>query len=191
MAAVSLEELIEKDTESERHIPAAVFIERVEEFIGQRQATDVLTALQELYQKYQLMQASMGQQKGALLGKLPDIVSCLSIVNHQIRQRDSDAPDQDVRFQLADQVYAKAKVPPGNAVCLWLGANVMLEYTLDEAKALLEKNEKNANLSLASLEEDMAFLRDQITTTEVNIARVHNFNVRLRQQQRAQAGEAK
>ena len=29
------------------------------------------------------------------------------------------------------QVYAEAVIPPTDKVCLWLGANVMLEYTLD------------------------------------------------------------
>ena len=32
------------------------------------------------------------------------------------------------------------KVPPTDKVCLWLGANVMLEYTLDDAEVLLKKN---------------------------------------------------
>lgn len=42
-----------------------------------------------------------------------------------------------VDFAIADQVYAKAKVPVTRTVNLWLGANVMLEYPLEEAKELL------------------------------------------------------
>ena len=34
------------------------------------------------------------------------------------------------------QVYAEAVIPPTDKVCLWLGANVMLEYTLDGEWAL-------------------------------------------------------
>merc|ERR1719327_2041589 len=60
----------------------------------------------------------------------------------------------------------------------------MLEYTLDEALELLTTNESNARTTLKSVEEDMAFLRDQLTTTEVNIARTHNYTVKLRQKQR-------
>ncbi|XP_073655543.1 prefoldin subunit 3 isoform X3 [Tursiops truncatus] len=48
-------------------------------------------------------------------------------------------------------------------------ANVMLEYDIDEAQALLEKNLSTATKNLDSLEEDLDFLRDQFTTTEVNI----------------------
>lgn len=40
-------------------------------------------------------------------------------------------------YQLADNVFAKARVKPVNTVNLWLGANVMLEYELQEAITLL------------------------------------------------------
>lgn len=52
---------------------------------------------------------------------------------------------------------------------LSLQANVMLEYDIDEAQALLEKNLLTATKNLDSLEEDLDFLRDQFTTTEVSI----------------------
>lgn len=48
-------------------------------------------------------------------------------------------------------------------------ANVMLEYDIDEAQALLEKNLSTASRNLETLENDLDFLRDQFTTTEVSI----------------------
>lgn len=83
-------------------------------------------------------------------------------------------------FLLANNVYSKASVPPTDKVCLWLGANVMLEYDIDEAQALLEKNLSTASRNLETLEEDLDFLRDQFTTTEVNMARVYNWDVKRR-----------
>ena len=65
-------------------------------------------------------------------------------------------------------------------VCLWLGANVMLEYPRDEAILLLEDNLKNAKAALVTLVDDMGHLRDQITVTEVNMARVFNWDVKVR-----------
>ncbi|KAE8584307.1 hypothetical protein XENTR_v10020910 [Xenopus tropicalis] len=59
-------------------------------------------------------------------------------------------------------------------------ANVMLEYDIDEAQALLEKNLSTATRNLDSTEEDLDFLRDQFTTTEVNMARVYNWDVKRR-----------
>ena len=40
-------------------------------------------------------------------------------------------------FAISDQAYAKARIPVTDSVNLWLGANVMLEYPLEEARALL------------------------------------------------------
>ena len=48
-----------------------------------------------------------------------------------------DAVQAVVDFPLSNTVFAKAKVPPVKHVNLWLGANVMLEYDLEEADALL------------------------------------------------------
>ena len=53
-------------------------------------------------------------------------------------------------------------------------ANVMLEYTYEEALELLTKNLNNAVDTVESLDADLDFIKDQITTTEVNIARVYN-----------------
>ena len=69
-------------------------------------------------------------------------------------------------------------------MCLWLGANVMLEYPRSEAIELLQKNLSNAKTALAELIEDMGFLRDQVTTTEVNMARVFNWDVKERRKQK-------
>lgn len=61
----------------------------------------------------------------------------------------------------------------------------MLEYPLDEARDMLEKNLNNANTTLYSTGEDLKFLKEQITTCEVNIARVYNNVVMSRPQRTA------
>ena len=86
---------------------------------------------------------------------------------------------------LSDQLYVNAKVPATNKVCLWLGANVMLEYDIEDAEKLLQKNLSTAETNLEELSNDLCFLRDQITMTEVSMARVYNFDVKKRQQQKA------
>lgn len=53
----------------------------------------------------------------------------------------------------------------------------MVEYTFDEAILLLEKNLQNALGNLKSYEEDINYLKDQVTTCEVNISRVYNVHV--------------
>ena len=68
-------------------------------------------------------------------------------------------------------------------VGLWLGANVMVEYTYDDALVLLGKNLANAQAKIAETDGDMDFLKDQITTTEVNMARVYNQGLANKQAQ--------
>ena len=58
---------------------------------------------------------------------------------------------------------------PNHILSLCFKANVMLEYSIAEAEALLSKNLKAAQKNLAEIEEDLGFLRDQYTTTEVSI----------------------
>ena len=60
----------------------------------------------------------------------------------------------------------------GWLVCLFVCVFVwqMLEYPFDEANALLNKNMTTAKESLATVEKDLSFIKDQITTTEVMLA---------------------
>lgn len=83
---------------------------------------------------------------------------------------------------LIDQVFTNARVAPKTkTVCLWLGANVMLEYPLLEAEQVLLKNRSLADTKLTQIDADLEFLRSQITTTEVNMARVYNWDVKQRE----------
>ena len=75
-------------------------------------------------------------------------------------------PDSDpieTTFELNDTLYAKAHIPPTEEVYLWLGANVMLAYPLGEAETLLDSKLSAAKQNLANCEEDLDFLREQIT----------------------------
>lgn len=61
----------------------------------------------------------------------------------------------------------------------------MLSYPLDEAIDLLRKRLEGSRTSLARTTEDLEFLRDQITTMEVNTARIHNWDVKRRRERYA------
>ena len=61
----------------------------------------------------------------------------------------------------------------------------MLEYKIQEAFDLLSSKLVSAKTSLSQVKEDLAFLKEQITTMEVNIARVYNYDVKLRRMEKA------
>lgn len=83
------------------------------------------------------------------------------------------------RYNLADSIYGKAEIDcSAGIVNLWLGANVMLEYTYEEAIDFLTQNEVTARKEFEGVKEDLAFVRDQIITCEVAMTRIFNWDVR-------------
>jgi len=166
-------------------IPRAFFVDNVDEFMSMEEnksAEAVLQRLDEQHTKYKFMESQLVTKKNRLKFQIPDISTSLDIVKHMQANKDSVEP-METRFQMCDTLYMKASVPPSKTVNLWLGANVMLEYSLDDAEALLNKNKSAAVKSLSQVDEDLGFLRDQTTTVEVNMARVYNWDVKRRQGQ--------
>ena len=54
----------------------------------------------------------------------------------------------------------------------------MLEYTYDEAIDLLSTKLTKASKDLEETSEDLALVRNQIITAEVNISRIYNWDVK-------------
>merc|ERR1712183_813942 len=114
----------------------------------------------------------MGQQK------IPEIEKTLSLVFF-LKEKNEAKENFETLYSLADMVFAKAEVDCSvGIVNLWLGANVMLEYTYDEAIDLLSSKLIAAKRECNKISHDLSFTRDQIITTEVNISRIYNWDVR-------------
>lgn len=144
----------------------------------------VLKKLDENHSKYKFMEFNLVNKRRRLKAQIPDLENSLEMIK-KLQVEKNNSHDLETQFVLSDQVYAKAVIAPTDKVCLWLGANVMLEYTLDDAQELLTKNIQAAKKNLAYIEHDLDFVRDQFTTTEVNMARVYNWDVKKRQAERA------
>jgi len=108
------------------------------------------------------MEANLQRRVGGLKGKMPDIEKTLETVRFLQLRRGTEAP-LETTFELNDTLYARAEVPPTDEVFLWLGANVMLSYPIDDAEALLGDKLLAAQTSLGNCEEDLEYLREQIT----------------------------
>ena len=39
-------------------------------------------------------------------------------------------------FEVSEGIYSRARIEDADSVCLWLGANVMLEYSCEEVHIL-------------------------------------------------------
>ena len=167
-----------------RGIPLAPFIDNVEDYVSSRAEVEpVLKNFQEMISKYQFMQVNTERRMVGLKDKIPDIQKTLDTVRF-LSARGSEAEPLETTFELNETLFAKAVVPPTEEVYLWLGANVMLAYPMQEAVELLEGKLSAAKTSLKNCEEDLDFLREQITTMEVATARVYNWDVVTRRKER-------
>jgi prefoldin subunit 5 len=112
------------------------------------------------------MQQNTQRRAAGLKDKIPDIQKTLETVRF-LKSRKDDAEPLETTFELNDTLYAKAEVPPTDELYLWLGANVMLSYSIPEAEELLQSKLSTAKQSLGTCEEDLDFLREQITVRTI------------------------
>lgn len=147
-------------------------------------------------QQYKFMEVSKKQQLGDLNVKIPDIEKNLNIISHIKETKKSDDEEDktiETNFELNDTLYTRATIDASSleSVYLWLGAEVMLEYPLDEAIELLNDRLKSNTAQLGLVKEDLEFLKENITTMEVNTARLYNWDVERRKKLRATEEGAK
>ncbi|KXJ90217.1 Prefoldin subunit-domain-containing protein [Microdochium bolleyi] len=169
-----------------RGIPQAPFVDKVEDYVSSRQEVEAtLRNFQEMISKYQFMELNLQKRITGLKDKIPDIQKTLDTVKF-LQTRTDESEPIETTFELNETLFAKASVPATKEVYLWLGANVMLSYPVDEAEELLTTKLATAQRSHSNCEEDLEFLREQITTMEVAIARVYNWDVVQRRKERAE-----
>jgi prefoldin subunit 5 len=172
-------------SENTSGIPQAVFIEDVNAFLSDCSAgapindqfiEGILDIMQQEYSKFKMMEQQLTYNLQQYKTKIPEINKTLNAI---IRLKDAGEEDKELKlsYSLADNVWAKAHIVPEDKVYLWLGANVMLEYSYDDAMGILNENLAKAKEKEIQTRGDLAFLKDQITTSEVNIARVYNHSV--------------
>ncbi len=159
MSAAKLIPLTEP-SDNPRKIPQAVFIDNTEAWVEKYGGDELISNMNELYQKYKFMEQQLIRGRESLRVKTPDIRKTLEVVR-MLKEKHSKSEEMQTNFLISDNVWAKATIPNDTGrVGLWLGANVMIEYSHDEALALLERNLKNAEIRITSTEEDLNFLKD-------------------------------
>ena len=180
-----------EDGSNARKIPKTVFIDDVESFVDKYGAPQILEEMNELYKKYQFMESQLSIGRKNLKVKLAEIKKTVSVVNILIEKHDEKEETMNTNFLISDNIWARAEVQNTGKIGVWLGANVMVEYSYDEALKLLNKNFNNADSKLKSTYEDLDYIKDQITTMEVNMARVYNQNVANKAKDKKQQPEQK
>ena len=155
------------------------FIEDVEDWIDKFTSEKLLSYINQYLNKYKFMEAQIAKSNEGLNVKIPDIEKCLETIEY-LEKKEKDKP-VNVDYMVSNNLWAKAEVNVPDSVFLWLGANVMCEYKMDEAKTLLNQNLQNAKNQIKKNNTDLEFIKDQMTVCEVNLARIYNETVRRNQ----------
>lgn len=78
-------------------------------------------------------------------------------------------------FEMGPQLYGRASFSTDGPVHLWLGADVMVQFEQEEAKAFLEDKLQIFQSRLAETVKRLDAMREQATITEVSMARLFNY----------------
>jgi prefoldin subunit 5 len=148
----------------------------------------VIAEFNERHSSLKVLDNQLMQRKARLLTKLPEIQKACDLI---VKLVEAQGEQMTLDFELAPNVYSKAKVNDVKSVNLWLGAGVMVEYELEEARELLENNLATCKQNLATTNSDIDMIKESTTTTEVSIARIYNYDVeRRRKEKEAEAAAA-
>ncbi|KAH8584092.1 prefoldin subunit family [Cryptosporidium sp. chipmunk genotype I] len=176
-----ISDLIIKEEVGPGNVPKALFISSIEEFVGDRPVYTILENIQLLNRKYKIMENSIKTQQESLIMKIPDIELAIEAVS-QRKKLLNNLHKNELFFPVSDNLFAKCSSPPSNTIYLWLGANTILEYPLEEAIEVLKSNLSTAKNTIKLYQDSLDFIREQITIMDVNTARVHNYGVMQRKQ---------
>jgi len=172
-------------------LPHVEFVEDVDSFMklpgNVNNAQITLKREEDMRTRLKYLEANHVDTKKRLQSQLDELTRTLEMLE-ELKKRKSDNEDLSTHFRLADHVFLKAKVKPVEKVGLWLGANVMLEFDLDEGQALLQEKSAKAVESLRITNALIDAVRELITTVEVNMARIYNWDVKRRQLEKEKQG---
>ena len=174
-----LKVLIDKTKKNSRGVPTMNFIEDIDDCIDKFTSPRLISYINQYLNKYKFMEAQIVKSNESLNIKIPDIEKCLQTIEY-LEKKDKNK-QINVDYMVSNSLWSKAEVNVPDSVFLWLGANVMCEYKLNEAKTLLNQNLQNAKEQIKKNNADLEFIKDQVTISEVNHARIFNEAIRRNQ----------
>lgn len=123
------------------------------------------------------MISNLAARERRVTQKIEEITESIAAIDHMQANTDKTLT---LDYELGETLYAKASVEPGAKVHLWLGANILLEYELEEAKTLLASKLQDNKNALERIRHDQKFTREQLTVVEVSVSRLVNHVIESR-----------
>uniref|UniRef100_A0A7E4UWV9 Prefoldin subunit 3 n=1 Tax=Panagrellus redivivus TaxID=6233 RepID=A0A7E4UWV9_PANRE len=173
-------------------VPTAEVITDVESWLKENkvEVDEAHRRVQENFRKYKLVESSLQSQREKVGENEPEFEQGRALLDklvEAVKNPDTEWP-LTIQYPIADQVYAHATIDKTETLFVLLGCNTMVELTIDETEKMFEKNLTGIQTLTTQLSEEIDFIKDQITTSEVNLAHLFNYKVALK---KAQAAEQK
>ncbi|EAN34165.1 Prefoldin subunit family protein [Theileria parva strain Muguga] len=164
--------------ESKSNVPEAKFIDCMEKFVGERNSAELTQVAKELLAKYRFMEKNSTAKMGLIKDKLPELKDAIYTLEKLKKKKESgDKSDVITYFKISDTLYSEARIPYTESAFLWLGANTMVEYPIDDAIKLLTDQHNGIEQLIQEMDVELDWIKRQITCTEITVARLHNFTV--------------
>ena len=155
-----LKVLVDKTKKNSRGVHTMNFIDNVEDWIDKFTSDKLISYINQYLNKYKFMEAQIVKSNEGLNVKIPDIEKCLETIEY-LEKKDKEKP-VNIDYMVSNNLWAKAEVNVPDSVFLWLGANVMCEYKMDEAKTLLNQNLLNAQNQIKKNNSDLEFIKSNL-----------------------------
>ncbi|XP_953848.1 prefoldin subunit 3, putative [Theileria annulata] len=163
---------------SNSNVPEAKYIDNIEKFVGDRNSAELTQVAKELLAKYRFMEKNSMSKIGLIKDKLPELKDAINTLEKLKKKKESgDKSDIITYFKISDTLYSEARIPYTESAFLWLGANTMVEYPIDDAIKLLTDQHDGIELLIDSINLELDWIKRQITCTEITVARLHNYTV--------------
>mmetsp|Transcript_7840 Transcript_7840/g.12857 ORF Transcript_7840/g.12857 Transcript_7840/m.12857 type:complete len:247 (+) Transcript_7840:74-814(+) len=169
-----------KSSLNTRGIPRAVYLENPYDIIYKNQQERYMKEVEDVLGKYRLMENQLVKQKVGKIGQQEEMKKNIQVCQHLKEKQESGASEIRTQFEVADQLYSEGTIKEFETVAIWLGADVMMEFPVDEAIAFLEKRVEVSTQKIQTLQRDLDFTRTQINIVEVNRSRVYNAGVKVK-----------
>lgn len=150
-------------------------------YLGDKDSGEVLNKFEETLLNYKRMFTSLEARRNSLEETLQEFNQMREYLT-LMKTKES----LSLRFQLVESVSGYATVSKPQSVNVWLGANCMVQFSLEECEAFVKEKLEKCKHNLSVTKSDLFFLKEQITTMEVSIARIYNYQVKLRKQKQVQ-----
>ena len=131
------------------------------------------------------MESQLVKQKMSKIEQQKEMKKNIEVCRYLKEKNESGSSEITTQFEVSDQLYSEGTIKEFDKVAIWLGANVMMEFPVNEAIEFLEKRVSIADKKIAELQTDIDFTRKQVNIIEVNRSRVFNAGVKVKKAKEA------